>query len=41
MHDQLFENQTVDNGDTLPHDVSNVLESIGKGIGKLKKIFKF
>ena len=41
MHDQPFENQTVDNGETLPHDVSNVLESIGKGIGKLKKIFKF
>ena len=41
MHDQPFENQTVDNSETLPHDVSNVLESIGKGIGKLKKIFKF
>jgi 1A family penicillin-binding protein len=41
MHGEPFENQTVDNGETLPHDVGNVLQSIGKGIDKLKKIFRF
>jgi 1A family penicillin-binding protein len=40
MHDQPFQSQTVDNGETAP-EVGNILESIGKGIGKLKKIFRF
>jgi penicillin-binding protein 1A len=40
MHDQPFESQTVDNGETGP-EVGSILQSIGKGIGKLKKIFRF
>jgi penicillin-binding protein 1A len=40
MHDQPFPSQTVDNGETAP-EVGNILQSIGKGIGKLKKIFRF
>lgn len=40
MHDQPFQSQTVDNGETGP-EVGNILQSIGKGIGKLKKIFRF
>jgi penicillin-binding protein 1A len=41
MHEQPFESQTVDNGESAPADVGNILQSIGKGIGKLKKIFRF
>jgi penicillin-binding protein 1A len=41
MHDQPFQSQTVDNGESAPADVGNILQSIGKGIGKLKKIFRF
>ena len=40
MHEEPFQSQTVDNGETIPQ-VGNILESIGKGIGKLKKIFRF
>ena len=40
MHEQPFQSQTVDNGETIPQ-VDNILQSIGKGIGKLKKIFRF
>jgi 1A family penicillin-binding protein len=40
MHEQPFQSQTVDNGETIPQ-VGNIIESIGKGIGKLKKIFRF
>jgi 1A family penicillin-binding protein len=41
MHEQPFQSQTVDNGESVPQDVGNILQSIGKGIGKLKKIFRF
>jgi 1A family penicillin-binding protein len=41
MHEQPFQSQTVDNGESAPQAVGNILESIGKGIGKLKKIFRF
>jgi penicillin-binding protein 1A len=41
MHEQPFQNQTVDNGESAPQEVGNILQSIGKGIGKLKKIFRF
>jgi len=41
MHEQPFQSQTVDNGESAPQDVGNILQSIGKGIGKLKKIFRF
>jgi 1A family penicillin-binding protein len=41
MHEEPFQSQTVDNGESVPQDVGNILESIGKGIGKLKKIFRF
>ena len=40
LHELPFETETVDNGENA-NDVGNVLESIGKGIGRLKKIFKF
>ena len=41
MHQEPFQSQTVDNGETIPGDIGGVLQSIGKGIGKLKKIFRF
>ena len=41
MHEQPFESQTVENGESAPAEVGNILQSIGKGIGKLKKIFRF
>jgi hypothetical protein len=41
MHEQPFESQTVDNGESAPAEVGNILKSIGDGIGKLKKIFRF
>jgi penicillin-binding protein 1A len=41
MHEQPFQSQTVDNGESAPQEVGNILQSIGKGIGKLKKIFRF
>jgi penicillin-binding protein 1A len=41
MHQQPFQSQTVDNGESAPAEVGNILQSIGKGIGKLKKIFRF
>jgi penicillin-binding protein 1A len=41
MHEEPFQNQTVDNGESAPQEVGNILQSIGKGIGKLKKIFRF
>jgi hypothetical protein len=40
MHEEPFQSQTVDNGETMPQ-VDNIIQSIGKGIGKLKKIFRF
>jgi hypothetical protein len=40
MHEEPFQSQTVDNGETIPQ-VGNIIESIGKGIGKLKKSFRF
>ncbi len=40
MHEEPFQSQTADNGETIPQ-VDNILQSIGKGIGKLKKIFRF
>ena len=41
LHGQPFENQTVDNGENIPQGVGDILQSIGKGIGKLKKISRF
>ena len=41
LHEEPFQSQTVDNGESAPAQVGNILESIGKGIGKLKKIFRF
>jgi 1A family penicillin-binding protein len=41
MHEEPFQSQTVENGESVPPEVGNILESIGKGIGKLKKIFRF
>ena len=41
MHESAFQSETVDSGDSTAGDVSNILESIGKGIGKIKKIFRF
>ncbi|HKO16941.1 MAG TPA: PBP1A family penicillin-binding protein [Gemmatimonadaceae bacterium] len=41
LHEAPFEPQMADNGESIGGDVDNVLQSIGKGIGKLRKIFKF
>jgi hypothetical protein len=41
LHELPFQSETVDNGEAIPGEVGNILESIGKGIGRLKKIFRF
>jgi penicillin-binding protein 1A len=41
LHEYPFPSETVDNGQGLGGDVETILESIGKGIGKIKRIFRF
>ena len=41
LHEMPFQTETAEDGQILNGDVGNILESIGRGIGKIKKIFRF
>jgi membrane carboxypeptidase/penicillin-binding protein len=41
LHEFPFQTETAEDGQTLNGDVGTILESIGRGIGKIKKIFRF
>lgn len=41
LHEFPFQADAADNGENVNGEVGTILESIGRGIGKIKKIFRF